>query len=745
MSTFRFHNIGPILSELGYQPIPVKPGEKAPAIDQWSTIPIDLGVVQGWAANGHANCSVGIRCGGGIGAIDVDVLNKEMSRKLYYWIEDNFCTSVPLIRIGQKPKFLIPCRFKDIDHKMISTAYRDVYGSINKIEILTTGQQYVAYGRHPNGFEYTWQGENLFTTKADDLIFLDEYEILSLFDEFDRLAEEAGWKEYKKATQVKKAVSEGDDFAFVKFPSVSIKELKEALDRLPAYVCDERDDWIKVGMVIHFETQGSEEGYELFDNWSRKSKKYVDQKDTRRRWKSFLSQKPGTELVSFGTIQNYLDEEELFPAADAAIDFFEVANVANVANYEEDELFPADTAGGDEVANVATSCYMGKNVASFAMSCDMQQDFVATELLTDTRNEGISAAIWQIISDSSADFTTVWLHNELDARTHKKKAIIRAILSRFEKKGMISKKPGVRGAYQIVEQEIENMGPNFTEEEGIPLPMPFDLHKLIKILPGSVVVVGGATNAGKTLLGFSFLRCFLTVIMPEIAIPSSQSNKSSPSLRSFTVRGCPLKFAGIRFLNSEMSSEELGYVLKCMGQDGQADPDAMVLNNMVQWVRRTRDWQRAILKDGINVVDFLQIHKDFYEIGGVIAEMADALGHGILIVLIQKKSGESAPRGGDFALERARIAINLDYAGPGVSSLYLRKVKHPVDYRDNPQGKELDFSFDEQLNPVIVEPLRRLTKKERESINHKRMEDDRRTKSALVDFIKIREGKRWQS
>ncbi len=48
-----------------------------------------------------------------------------------------------------------------------------------------------------------------------------------------------------------------------------------------------RDQWIKVGMAIHYETHGSEEGFELFNTWSSRGNKYKSEKDLRDQWQSF--------------------------------------------------------------------------------------------------------------------------------------------------------------------------------------------------------------------------------------------------------------------------------------------------------------------------------------------------------------------------------------------------------------------------------------------------------------------------
>lgn len=48
-----------------------------------------------------------------------------------------------------------------------------------------------------------------------------------------------------------------------------------------------RDDWVKIGMAIHHETNGDLAGFELWDEWSQKSDKYVGRSDLENSWRSF--------------------------------------------------------------------------------------------------------------------------------------------------------------------------------------------------------------------------------------------------------------------------------------------------------------------------------------------------------------------------------------------------------------------------------------------------------------------------
>jgi hypothetical protein len=60
------------------------------------------------------------------------------------------------------------------------------------------------------------------------------------------------------------------------------------------------DEWIKVGMAIHHETEGSEDGFDLWDAWSSGGLSYEGAEDLRPHWLSFRSNRERT--VGIGTL-----------------------------------------------------------------------------------------------------------------------------------------------------------------------------------------------------------------------------------------------------------------------------------------------------------------------------------------------------------------------------------------------------------------------------------------------------------
>lgn len=72
--------------------------------------------------------------------------------------------------------------------------------------------------------------------------------------------------------------------------------IKGALSAIPAEECDHEATggynlWLQIGMALHDEASGSDEGLQVFDNWSRGGAKY-NARAVSDKWESF-SRKPG--------------------------------------------------------------------------------------------------------------------------------------------------------------------------------------------------------------------------------------------------------------------------------------------------------------------------------------------------------------------------------------------------------------------------------------------------------------------
>ncbi len=173
-----------------FYPIPCK--GKRPLIPDWNRVPIDDQQVVRWAEQ-YPEENIGVR---GLGAIDLDVYDPVIAGQMVEFIRALVPGTV-LVRYGQRPKALIPCRLaSDVKNKIHSTGYRapGTTVPVSKIEILGKGSQWIAEGIHPDtGQAYEWEGgQDLCTVWEDDLPLVTNEQISRIFEKYHQLCDEYG-------------------------------------------------------------------------------------------------------------------------------------------------------------------------------------------------------------------------------------------------------------------------------------------------------------------------------------------------------------------------------------------------------------------------------------------------------------------------------------------------------------------------------------------------------------------------
>ena len=158
--TFGF--IAKNLAAMGYEPVPIIRGEKRPAVDKWQG--------GGWEAHAaqYETNYTGLlpRFNPGV---DIDVSDEELVQAIRAIVFDVAgCHEMPPPRrIGNAPRELLLFRTEEEFPKVSTAAYAlqtdkpDANGKVkgSKVEILASGQQFVAYALHPDtGKPYTWNG-----------------------------------------------------------------------------------------------------------------------------------------------------------------------------------------------------------------------------------------------------------------------------------------------------------------------------------------------------------------------------------------------------------------------------------------------------------------------------------------------------------------------------------------------------------------------------------------------------------
>ena len=241
--------------------------------------------------------------------------------------------------------------------------------------------------------------------------------------------------------------------------------------------------------------------------------------------------------------------------------------------------------------------------------------------------------------------------SELTLRTKEQKAECRAVIADLSARGIIERDKGI-GIYRLIDKSIEHIELMDERPEPLDIKWPFGIEQFADIYPGNVAIVAGTSNAGKTALLLNF---------------------AAKNMDKFQ----------IRYQSSEMDSDELSMRLRGF------EAGLNAFRQKIEWIKRSTDWWDIILPDAINIIDFMEIHEDFYKVGGWIKKVFDRLKKGIAVIALQKTANTEIGRGGAVTKEKARLYLSIDYG-----TLTIVKAKNWHDQEVNPNGRKIDFTME---------------------------------------------------
>ena len=272
-------DFGHKLVDQGYEIVPIMKSKKAPMIQGWQDIRATHDDVDKWLANGHADGGVGVLCRNTV-AVDIDCYDKEKNKKLVMWLEENVGTSP--VRYGNFPKCILPYRVETRFKKIRSCEYEDAMSTTHAVEILADGQQFVAFGMHPNGKAYRWNAArgSIADHPQSSLPLMTKEKAEAFVSYFEQIAgNETGWELARKG--VTPVDFDPDDITMFKpkmdVDEVGVRDLLNSVDP-----DSHHDEWVKVGMALHHHFDGADIGWILWDEWSSDSSKHRDGECERR-------------------------------------------------------------------------------------------------------------------------------------------------------------------------------------------------------------------------------------------------------------------------------------------------------------------------------------------------------------------------------------------------------------------------------------------------------------------------------
>ena len=88
------------LLDNGYAPLPIRKGQKRPAVEAWTTAQIDEAQVEAWCQR-FGDCGIGLRTGHLV-AVDIDILDPDLAHQAAQITRTRLGET--LIRVGRWPK-----------------------------------------------------------------------------------------------------------------------------------------------------------------------------------------------------------------------------------------------------------------------------------------------------------------------------------------------------------------------------------------------------------------------------------------------------------------------------------------------------------------------------------------------------------------------------------------------------------------------------------------------------------------
>jgi hypothetical protein len=256
------------------------------------------------------------------------------------------------------------------------------------------------------------------------------------------------------------------------------------------------------------------------------------------------------------------------------------------------------------------------------------------------------------------------------------------VLSDLMSMGLVEPVRGKHGVFSKVSNDCPRIDWQGAQEAWFPLRMPFGLDTMCGVRPKNIIVVAGETNAGKTLFA-------LQIAHDNLAQNGGQHGQVS-------------------YFNSEMGPDELRARLM------KLDPLSGAWNGLEAFERK-REFHAVVRPDGVNILDYMEVSDRFYLVADWIEKIHAKLTTGICVICLQKPQGKDTGRGGDFTLEKARLALALSYAH-GVNVAKIVKCKNPLRGDMNPQGQEIDYRIVQGSRCDMLTPWRWVNEKERKGL-----------------------------
>jgi hypothetical protein len=272
------------------------------------------------------------------------------------------------------------------------------------------------------------------------------------------------------------------------------------------------------------------------------------------------------------------------------------------------------------------------------------------------KDKNIMQDIKDWLESQEGHFRVTDYHNQSQLVTKQEKHAANVAMVRLVEQGVLERYGEKSGTYRKKQIDLEIIDWKNAADDEYEIRWPLNLQELVKLYPGNIAVIAGASNTGKTSFMLELIR-----------------------LNQFKKK--------ITYFNSEMAASELRLRLI---QFADVCP-------ISKWdfraVERSNNFADVIDPDGMNVIDFLEVYDEFWKIGAWIRDIHQKLKTGIAVIAIQKKASTKSTtndfgRGGELTLEKPRLYLSMDR---GMVKIIKGKIWRKQDI--NPNGLTRQFKL----------------------------------------------------
>lgn len=334
-------------------------------------------------------------------------------------------------------------------------------------------------------------------------------------------------------------------------------------------------------------------------------------------------------------VDSFVDSADFFTAGRRDEDVFSLANALVKSKLSEKYIKQV-------IDIVATNCNppFSREEAALKIQSAIER--------ANRRDSSLASDVREFLLSTNGVISSTEIYSCLQLSTRDDRKNVSIILKRLCDEGIIEKYGNKNGQFRRLDDELEAIDFLNASNDALDLQWPFGIQNFVKIHPGNILGCAGESNSGKTALALNFARL--------------QQDRFD-----------------VHYFSSEMGRTELRERLLKF-------PYPLESWRVNFW-ERSSNFADVIRPDAINIIDFLEIHDEFYKIGLYIKDIFDKLKSGIAFILIQKNKNTDFGLGGMRSLEKARLYLAME---PG--RLKIVKAKNWASQK-NPNGLSISFKL----------------------------------------------------